>query len=44
MPRRTARREALVLTQDGGWAFFVFCRHRSARPSRPKDLRAFMCE
>ena len=44
MPQPTTRREALVLTYDGRRAFFVLCRHRSRRPPRPKDLRAFMCE
>jgi hypothetical protein len=30
MPRHTVCREALVLTSDSRWTFFVFCRHRKA--------------
>jgi hypothetical protein len=34
MPHRTARREALVLTKDCRWAFFVFWRHPRLKRQR----------
>jgi hypothetical protein len=38
MPHRTARREALVLTKDGRWAFFVFCRRRKSARGNAQTL------